>query len=597
MDNLKQLIDANTSPIEFPLLGQIYTISTQRIVFHELKVKYSLLADEAYKKFIGYMDSFSDLNDLIDSAPTALIAALEAGINEVSSDSISVGCNYMDANAVIDACIEQDYFDPFQKAYEVFVNKDATISSKLSNAVDYRAARKASRGRWTSATFGGTMVDAWGNQFKASTMNAIEGAGHSVRNAIGNMIDEINADEERANLFKNRNYRNALADSVYVCASNLRLVITNIVSKESNEQLGGWVTVNDDKQASAIYNNLTNLNLNNDKRREFVIKLLELDPFNRDYYVAALSNFFENGKEILDIANFFDIKDLTSDIQVIIANYARNNIGHTPDELNACRDYVYKSAASLSIDSDNLTKAFNVINEHGRQILTETAKNSIGTTEDDAYSCRKKVSQLREEMQLPEASAQDAYNIIDERLKKLDIEYRTVDGVVLASRSAADQTRANIDNFRDVLDLPIDFKFKSLYLQHIQELRSLPLDKGIIDKYVLQTNLKMAEFDKRCQKAAHYEYRRTHGGLPFWNGDAVSMGIQYLILAAIAYCMIAGFKDGETDTGVTGIIMLLAAAFIMFVIKTKKEKEIWNELTENGKYTFKQVIAENQERH
>lgn len=592
MDNLKQIIDANTSVLEFPLLGQIYTVSPQRRVFHELKKKYNSLAEEAYKKFLGYMNSFSDLSDLIDSAPTALIAALEAGINEVSADSISVGCNYMDASAVVDACIEQDYFDPFQKAYEVYVNKDMAISSKLSNAADYRTARKASRGRWTSATFGGTMLDAWGNQFKTATMNAIEGAGHSVRNAIGNMIDEINADEERANLFKNSNYRNALANSVYVCACDLRRVITNIVSKKCNEQLGGWVTGTDDKQATAIYNNLTNLNLDKDKSREFVIKLLELDPFTKNYYVAALSNFLENGKEILDIADYFEIKDLASNIQDIIANYAKNNIGHTPDELNACRDHVYKSAASLSVDSDYLTKAFSVINEHGKMLLTDTAKNSIGTTEDDAYSCRKKVSELREEMQLPEEAAQDAYRIIDERLARLDTEYRTVDGVVLASRSAADQSRANMDSSRDILDTPIDFKFKSHYLQHIQKLRSLPLDKGIIDKYVSQTNLKMAEFDKRCKKAAHYEYRRTHGGLPFWNGDAVSMGIQYLILAAIAYCMIAAFKDHETDTGVTGIIMLLVAAFIMFVIKTKKEKEIWNELTENGKYSFEQVTSE-----
>lgn len=593
MANLKQIIDDNNSVVDFPLLGQNYVVSPERIVYHNLKQKYDALATEAYNKFLGYMNDFSDLSDLIDSAPTALIAALEAGINEVSSDSISVGCNYMDASAVVDACIEKDYFDPFQKAYEVFVNRDIEISSKLSNAVDYRASRKASRGRWTSATFGGTMLDAWGNQFKVATMNAIEGAGHSVRNAIGNMIDEINADEERANLFKNSNYRNALADSVLVCASNLRLVITNIVSKKCSEHIGGWVTADDKKQAEAMYNNLTNLNLSKDKKHEFVIKILELDPFNYNYYVVALSNFLENGKEILDIAEFFEIENLTSTVQDIIADYARNNIGRTPDELNACRNAVYKSAAALSIDSENLTKAFQVINEHGRKMLAETARNNIGSTEDDAYSCRQRISQLREEMQLPEETAQDAYRIIDERLAKLDLEYRTVDGVVLESRNAADKTRVDMENYRDILNTPVDFKFKSHYLQHIKKIRELNLEKNVEEKYVLQTTEKMEEFDKRCKKAAHHEYRRAHGGLPFWNGDAVSMGIQYLILAVITYCMIAGFKDGETDTGVTGIIMLLVAAFIMFVIKTKKEKEIWNELTENGKYTFDQITSEN----
>lgn len=593
MANLKQIIDDNISAVEFPLLGEKYIISPDRIVYLNLRQKYATLATEAYKKFVGYMNSFSDINDLIDSAPTAMIAALEDSINEVSLDAISVGCYSMDANEVVNICIEEDYFDSFQKSYEVFVKQDYAITSKLSNTADYRAARKASRGRWTSATYGGTMLDAWGNQFKASTMNAMEGVGHSVRNAIGNMMDEIKADEERKKLFKNTNYRNSLANSVLVCAESLRLVITNIVSKKCNEHLGGWVTSDEKKQAEAMYNNLINLNLSNDKKHEFVIKMLELDPFNYNYYVAALSNCLENGKEILDIAAFFNIPNMTSTVQDIIADYARNNIGHTPDELNACRDAVYKSAASLNIDSENLAKAFNVINEHGRMILTETARNNIGSTEDDAYSCRKKISQLREDMQLPEETLQDAYRIIDEQLAKLDIEYRTVDGVVLASRNAADQSRANIATFRDILDAPIDFKFKSHYLQHIQKLRSLPLDKSIVDKYVSQTNLKMAEFDKRCKKASHHEFRRTHGGLPFWNGDAVSMGIQYLILTTLTYCTVAAFKDKEVDTGVTGIIMLLIAAFIMFVIKTRKEKEIWNELTENGKYTFNQITSEN----
>ncbi len=350
MSNLKQIIDENRSAIEFPLFGHIYTVSPQRIVFHHIKQKYDALANTSYKKFLRFMDSFENLTDLIESAPLALIAALEDSITEVSGDAVSVGCYSMDAEAVVNNCFDSDYFEPFENAYGEYVVQSYAIDAKLSNAADYRAARKAYRGRWTSATFGGSMLDAWGNQLKVSAMNAIEGAGHSIRNAIGNMMDEINADDERKNLFKNTAYRKALASSVYVCAKNLRLVITNTISNNCNERLGGWVTADESKQAEAMYNNLTKLDLSKEKRMEFVRKLLELDPFNYNYYETVLSFFLENGREILDIASFFSINDLMNKVPDIVADYARNYIVRTPNEFNDFRASVYKSAAALSID-------------------------------------------------------------------------------------------------------------------------------------------------------------------------------------------------------------------------------------------------------
>ncbi len=224
--------------------------------------------------------------------------------------------------------------------------------------------------------------------------------------------------------------------------------------------------------------------------------------------------------------------------------------------------------------------------------MTNTANKNIGRTEDDAYSCRKMISQLREEMDLPEDAAKNAFRIIDDRLSELDLEYRTVNGVVLTSRSAADQARVDVDNYKDILDTTVDFKFKSHYLQHIQRIRELPLDRNVAEKYISQTTAKMEEFDKRCKKAARYEFRRKHGGLPFWNGDAVSMGIQYLILAILLYPIIVSFKSNDIQAGMGGLLLFLGAAIYMFFFKTKKEKEIWNELTENGKYSFDQVTSE-----
>lgn len=104
------------------------------------------------------------------------------------------------------------------------------IISRLGDAVQYRNDRKNNRGRWTSTTYGGNMMDAWGNQFRAATMNAVEGMGHSIFNGIGNIIDESKADDQKKALFNDEKKRTVLENSVLntlfnISEQGIRLII------------------------------------------------------------------------------------------------------------------------------------------------------------------------------------------------------------------------------------------------------------------------------------------------------------------------------------------------------------------------------------
>lgn len=642
MNNLKEIMEKYNHIVEFPLLGRTLTVSPERNVYHNLRHKYDTLADDAMKKFKGYLSELKNIDEFFASIQSAFTVSIEDGLNEISRDAISVGCYDLDSATIVNECVNGGYFNAFAEAYQKYENRDNQILSKLSNAAEYRAMRKNSRPRWTSVTYGGDMLSAWGNQFKTGTMNVIEGAGHSIRNAIGNAIDEANAKAERNELFKNQSYRKQLINSVWHCASNLRLVITNIISKKCNLSLGGWISDTDSKRAESMYNNLMKLDLPEAQQKEFILSILELNPYVLNYYIGFLKKFFNHGKEILDIAEFFNlnglmnhVKDILSDFtknnlgttiddlnnckeltlksanalnvgseylqpsleiiskhgEKLLADIARTNLGTTADDLNKCRDLIHKNAEILDAEAHQLVPALKIISTHGEKLLIDFANNNLGTTEDEAYNCRKNVSALAEKMQLDEKSSATALEIVNNQITKLDLEYRTVNGIVLASREEADKAKGDVKTYSDLLGNPGNFKLKSEFLEHIAKVEALPIDSKIKEKHNSEIKEKMEEFDKRCKKALRHEYRKSHGGKPFWNGDTVNMFIQYLIIVILMIRTVSFFTSGETSTGVAGLLITTAVAVFCFVFIPKKEEKIWNELTNNGKYTLSYVTS------
>ena len=161
MKSLKEIIDENTEPIEFPLCNRIYTISPERRVYGEIRKKYNELGHRALLEFKQCVSELRDLDELISSIPSAFLVSIDESLDELSKDAISVGCYTYDSNTILNECTEHDYFKRFQDAYSAYVERDENITCKLSNASKYRKIRKDNRARWTSATINGDICDAW----------------------------------------------------------------------------------------------------------------------------------------------------------------------------------------------------------------------------------------------------------------------------------------------------------------------------------------------------------------------------------------------------------------------------------------------------
>ena len=102
------------------------------------------------------------------------------------------------------------------------------IIEKQEAEEEYRAERKASRGRVSGGGFG--VGGALKGMATAGAMNAISGAGHSIVNAIGNVGSSIDASSSKNALYKSEDTFSALLSGItsdIVSAYNAHMQLVN----------------------------------------------------------------------------------------------------------------------------------------------------------------------------------------------------------------------------------------------------------------------------------------------------------------------------------------------------------------------------------
>lgn len=608
MKTLKEIISEFNYEVEFPFLGQTFVVSKERTVNNQIRIKYGQLADNAKSIFAGRIAKYDSPEALLNGLALDFLTAMKDSFDELTKDAISVDCYTLDMEAAIKLCTKKGYFDAYDKAVREYQSAYNSILQKhIGNASNvYNNA--ANHPTLQVSTIGGGVGDAIGNQLKADFTNAVIGEAYSAAAAL--KVSEImdKSDKEVAQFFANPTYKNNIINSVWTCASNLRLVITNYLNDECDLELSGWVSIDDSTKAESMFNNFNSIKLPEDKEKEFALNILQLNPYNYNYYKTLLTKFIDSSGEILAIADYFNIS-LTNALKIIIDRFALDNMGSSFEELKQCRKLVKDKIAELGYPEDsnelaekaiqiqgaNLVKKYmsdnmgdtresalkciddildieddigleekyrtaiyeeigKVIEALDKQLVDELTKwvnENIGTTEDDAHRCREELDKIISEKELDPEKATELYNIIDTRLKKLDEEYRTVEGFTFPTRESADETRAVIKEHRDILYKDTtEFIFRNDYLAHIEKIKTVPLIDKLIDHFTERYEKYLREFDKRCRNAKLYDDKRS----------------------------------GQKKS-------LKSLARSMFVSDDQQQRD-WEAITHNGQYSIQEIIGD-----
>lgn len=591
MKNLKQVIDENNREIAFNMFDSKLVVSAERNVYNQIFSKYEKIAENIKNEFIKYLDEMSNLDEFFESVFQMFLLSLESGINEIAKDAISVGIYTYDLDTILSECMKKNYFSSFEEMVELYEKQDEQIISALSNAATYRAHRKNSRSRWSTITYGGSMLDAWSNQMKANTMNAIEGLGHSVINAIGNSLDESEANEKRRSLFRDEYYRKKLINSVWTGARNLRLFVTNIVSQEAGLSLGGWVTSQDQKEAEAIFNNLTKFDMPEDKKKELMLKIFDLNPYSQDYYEYCLKTYFENVNEILNLASFFNMDEVKNQVVNIVTENIKSKSLNTPEEYISFRKELLDQISKTGIEGEDEINIISVLESQGKEILRIYVAENIGESEEEALICKDKINQLKNDMGI-NTDISDVVKIINDKLTEIDIKLRTVSGVVFGTREEAANAKSEVEDNKDVLE-NVEYICVHDYIEHIQKIKQLSIAPSLIAEYVSNVNYKMYLFKEQCQKAKKHDYRLNHRNTLLWNGNTKDMILKYVVLlplVILTLCFTLSFNIG------LAVICFLATNVLfhfLFVSKAKDSEKAWCEVTKRGRYALSDIMDQN----
>ncbi|MCR4646633.1 MAG: hypothetical protein K5695_14700 [Oscillospiraceae bacterium] len=536
METLKQILDQYEREEHLSFMGRDYVVSPGRNLYTHHRIKYVTLAHAALLKYKQCEQSFKTVDDLLDNFADAFAVALEETMDTAVKDFISVGVYDLDHSAVFERAEKNGAFDKVADAIKVYIDGSEMIRSRLSQNAAQRERAKANRARWNVTTIGGDMLDAVGDQMKAGALNAMSGAGASVKNMFAAAADEADAERKLDELFQNSKYRAALRNGVWNASYYVSQLFLDFFPN------GTTMSSSDIQNAIALCNNVINLDLPEEQRQEMIFQCLTHNPYRSETYDSLYDKFPDYRQDLVRFARFFGVASI-----------------------------LIKAASSV----------------------TDFVKANLGTTEQDAKKCRILTIDYIKWIGLKPNDCMEAFQIMDAQDQKLDREFRTVRGVTMETREQAASARSDIENYDDILETKQAFLTMGDYHAHIEKVSALPMDENVKRSYVQQYQSKLNAFEKTCKKAKKYAYVRNHQFLPFYNGAKLDMIIHYCILAYLIFCLfIALFRHEDSESVAIGNFLVIGFSVYMFIVKVILSKGSYDKVTQNGKYQFEQILSE-----
>ena len=573
MKSLKEIINEYDYDKSFPLFGETFTVSRERNIFSQIKYKYEELAGDSLDEFSRRFSNYKDIESMLSNLKTDFAYSVMNALDELKKDAISIGCYSLDDRAIISLCEQNRYWASYEDSYQSYFEmlkgiyeEHAYRLAQVYNRADYHPTLEV-------ATLGGNLVDVVANQFTADIVNYIIGQIYSeiaAEKAAG-IEDDLLYDFQE--FFKIEEYKESILYSIWDCTANLSFIITNDLNEEFDLKLGGGVTIEDAEKAAAMFNNIKHIKMSPSDEKKCILSILNYNPYVYEYYDYILNKYFENTNEILAIAKYLNIY-LDDKIKNALFSYAKDHIGNTFDSIKECRDLVknriaefnlprgsdsiaepmiqehiitaFKNyfkknggntkkelncvynealaiAADVGLSEGNKSKAFqpyyDKIQEIDEKFIKEQIRyinEIIGFSEEDAPKCRCEIEKRVKEYELAPEKARALFDIIDERVIKMDQEYRTVEGFLFPTKESAEKTRAVIDKNKELLNKsPFSFVFRREYTEQIEKIKSLPIVEKLILRYIAPYERQLSEFDEKCKNALLFDNELKGRKVPF----------------------------------------------------------------------------------
>ncbi len=382
--------------LETPV-GKI-VVSKERSLHNAIRQKYSKMGYEAADAFAEKYYEYTSCDDIIMRAIPDFKASIAFVIEDIKTTLISKDEYDWDDAAIFELAVDEGIFNSFYENFMEIKAQIAEIAGDLESAKEYREARKDSRGRWVGGTFGGSMIDAIGDQAEIAAMNLATGAIHGLVNMAGNAISEREAKTKLKALLESRTTISRLGNGVLQSVFALRNIFMKLAIK--GEYTCEVRDSADIEKARRLINNLNSGTIPEEKIVDICKQALELDPYNDDVYEYMFKKFGDDGK-LSEVAEYFSISSLENIKDMSAYQYFIDNMGETEETAIEAKEKLLKYC------------------EKNRLKISDDLKSIVAA---------------------------------NELLENYDLEYRTVAGIECSTREAADFARKEFEEIKKILD-------------------------------------------------------------------------------------------------------------------------------------------------
>lgn len=166
----------------------------------------------------------------------------------------------------------------------------------------YRQQRKDSRGRMVGGGFG--LGGALKGMATAGVVNATTGMAHSIGNAVGNIGTSIAASSNKSAILKDSKepMKEALLGGLWKIVSGIRRALDREAGIKCR-----YVTDSEIDSANAILSNYTQNRIPEERKKEQLLKALQLDPYNIDSYYYIWEAYGDANGDLKRMSSYFGV--------------------------------------------------------------------------------------------------------------------------------------------------------------------------------------------------------------------------------------------------------------------------------------------------
>ena len=390
---------------EYNISGDIVTVSTMVENERYVKKNTAEYINQVEKMFDGWYSSQYDCKSVYRNASDILWKVTQPMVKRGVEMLNAQGVYSLDERIFIDKYLN-GYADDFYNALDIMIEKIEEIEEQKEQESAYRKARKASRGRVVGGGFG--LGGAIKGMATAGMINATTGMVHSLGNAVGNMGSGIAASSNMAAVYK---YSKApLREAILKSTYNVRNGIRAALEREAGIKCK-YVTVTESERAAAILKNYQQGRIPVEQKKAQIIEALSLNPYAFEIYDVIWKDYGDQNGGLRKMSSYFG-GTLEQRIKSLAEEYGNDLFSKN---CNLYENAIDKKEAAIQCEKQIIATRDSLIqycNDHG------ISEDTISKIE----KCKK-------------------------LLTDIDIELRTVKGVIYESRDLAENVRKDFASF------------------------------------------------------------------------------------------------------------------------------------------------------